>query len=259
MRRLERMGAVTIAYLAISLVATVGAMTLATRPPGLRTLGLAAAGRISISDMEADVSPTFSPVSPEILRDLFGPAGAERLLGPSGSAGEVPGGQSATSASSRSPQPPPREEPDLTEQITERPDLRIEMSVDKSEASAGETLRYVITVTNIGRGATKQFSITSHVPEHTTLFAAPGCEGPGVEAPPDGDIGVCGPGSPAPGEHGVKDSSVQFLEPGQSATTFFKVLVGADAPEGFVIFNHAHVQGVDLPTRTSNEVSTRVR
>lgn len=257
MRRLERMGAVTIAYLAISLVATVGAMTLATRPPGLRTLGLAAAGRISISDMEADVSPTFSPVSPEILRDLFGPAGAERLLGPSGSAGDVPGSGDRSSPSPASSQTPPGQEPAVTEQVTEKPDLRIEMSVDKSETSTGDTLRYVITVTNAGKGSAKQFAITSHVPEHTTLFAPPDCEGPGVA--PDGDLTLCGPGSAAPGEHGVVINSVRLLEPGKSATFFFKVLVNLDAPKEFVIRNHAHVKGPDVPARTSNEVSTRVR
>lgn len=261
---LGRAGGVGSAWLAVAVAATLGAMVLAARLPGPRALGLEAAVGGGGGYLEAGGSPRFAPLSPAILSDLFGAGIVERLLGPVGRP-HPPSGHPEPPPGP-APEPPPGDEGPLPgpQELTEAPDLRIEMSVDKAEARPGETLTYLITVTNVGHGAAKDVWVRSHVPKHTSLVAGWECDGENVSLSPNPgspagySVCVSVPGPAAPGEHGFRNH-IGPVRAGQQVRTMFKVAVDPNAPAGTVIRNHGHATNPDFPTVTSNTVSTRVR
>lgn len=266
MNRPASLIALAAGWLGIAFASTVGAMILAVGAPGSPAVNVEARlpdpGRAG----HPQGTSSFAPVSAEILDDL-GRAGLALGLSLSGPGSLTDGRHDADSRR-------PTAHPDdlrpmgsgrlaTPEELADEPDVRIEMSVDRAQAQPAATLRYVIRAANVGRGAAKELQITSHIPEHTTLVAGADCEGesvgvqPNPGAPGGHTIGVCLPGPGAPGEHGIQ---IGFgpLGPGRVETFVFRVAIDPDTPSGSVIRNHAHVDGADIPRRTSNEVSTVV-
>lgn len=252
MKRAGRMGAVAAIWLAAALVATLATMVVAASPPGGQLVRLESGSGTALAFLDSSRRPSFAPLSPEIVSDLLGPGSVERFFA------ATSGPTVLARRSPRASTPAPDRQEAAEREIDARPILEATMTVDRAKAAPGETLRYVITVRNVGGASAAHFSVFSHVPEHTTILAPPGCEGIGVEQRPDGDAAICGPAFPGPpGEH---DVVVSFgpLAPGDARTTFFKVVVNAEAPKGEVIRNHCHVRGANVEAADSNEVSTRV-
>jgi len=116
---------------------------------------------------------------------------------------------------------------------------------DPSVLLAGETLRYTITVQNIGTDNATNVDITDQVPANTSYVA--GSTTLNGVAVPDAGAGVSplvngilinAPQDPTPG---VMNAGV----PNNVATIVFDVVVYPDVPDGTVISNQAFVSAVD--------------
>lgn len=245
------------AWFAAAVVSTVLSMLVATHTPAIRVLNLRAMIGVPGIELQPEAS-RFAPVSAEVLTDILGARAAKRLLSPDS------GPETATGPDVSGPADPftltPDGEQSPPDTVTDQPDIRIKVRVDKSTAHPGDTLTYAITVTNVGRGAAKRLHITSHIPDHTTYDAR--CDpvtvtpGAGPSGLPASDI--CALPQPAPGEHGFTADWERF-RPGWRDELVFHVIVNPDAPPGTVLRNHAHAEAVNLPrARTSNEVRTTV-
>lgn len=213
-----------------------------------------------------------APLEEEFVREALGDELIDELSGDaeprSGSADDAAPGEGAGSAPG--PQEDgfaPREGGEIpqSEEFLNRPDLRIELSVSDTSAHRGDTLEYLMTVTNTGDGPAKNVELSSHVPEHTTLVASPQCGGDAVTVEPGKGPG----GAPAtcvdapvalfaPGEHEIV-VPVDVLPEGRRETYSFRVTVNANTPRGAEIRNHAHADALNVPKQTSNETVTVVQ
>lgn len=258
MRRVVRTGGLTGTWLALTVVVTLAAMALAVRAPGPARIGLEAAIG---GGAFFDGAQRFAPVDARILGSSLTPEAIRRLLGttPSGS-GEQREDAAAPPDEGFVERPPGLTRPG---ELTKDPDVRVEMTADRADARPGDTITYTITVTNFGKGAAKEVNVSSHIPEHTTYVNDDSCGDAPVSVTPNQNvpggysIGICAPGPPAPGLHGYT-STYGPLNPGRRVIDVFRVVVNPDAPNGFVLRNHAHVMGPGMPRRTSNEVVTKV-
>lgn len=142
----------------------------------------------------------------------------------------------------------------ITERIGAERVLTAEMAVNRTTVSPGESIVYTVTITNLSERPVRDMTILSHVPEHTTL-----CNTPEAELEGD-DVAVC---VPAPRIGGPADHSVRAtytkIAPGETIVFAFKVDVEFRAPEGTMIRNHAHAEGLRAPRVDSGGVETTVR
>ncbi|MHC4093242.1 MAG: isopeptide-forming domain-containing fimbrial protein, partial [Planctomycetota bacterium] len=118
---------------------------------------------------------------------------------------------------------------------------------DPSVLLAGETLRYTITVKNIGTDNAVDVVLRDDIPVNTqylagstTLNGAPVADGPGGIAPLSAGIPVHAPEDPTPGAMRADASATVS----NVATLVFDVIVDADVIDGTVISNQAFVSAV---------------
>ena len=119
------------------------------------------------------------------------------------------------------------------------------MTGDPDVLLAGETLRYTITVRNVGTDNASDVEIVDQIPGYTSYVA--GSTGLNGVALPDSDSG----GSPL--TDGIQVNAPQDAAPGvmnagvadNVATIVFDVVVYPDAPDGTVISNQAFVSALD--------------
>ncbi|HKK52194.1 MAG TPA: DUF11 domain-containing protein, partial [Myxococcota bacterium] len=109
---------------------------------------------------------------------------------------------------------------------------------------AGETLRYTITVTNIGDDDAVDTTIrdavpvnAAYVPGSTTLNGLPVQDDPGGVLPLSDGLSISAPEEPTPGLLRAGDPA----EGGGVATLIFDVVVDADVVDGTVVSNQAFV------------------
>ncbi len=110
---------------------------------------------------------------------------------------------------------------------------------------AGETLRYTITVQNVGTDNATSVNIVDQVPANTAYVAgSTTLNGVAVPDPAGGGsplvdgIDIYAPGDPTPGV-------MNAAEADNVATIVFDVIVYADTPDGTAISNQAFVSAVD--------------
>lgn len=254
-------GAMAGVWLVVAGLTTATSMVLAvTAGPRFRVIGPVAEVGRSLEGLGAGRTMAYAPVSPRILDDIVGSDVAGRLL-----AGLRSGDSSNGTSARPSPTPPPSSPsspPGLREQITSQPELRIAMSVDKSQAQVADTLTYTIVVTNVGRGIAREMSISSHVPAHTRFVSDDTCGDlpVGVSLTLEPSHILCygmrieSPTNPST-DYRIGQA---MLRPGQSVRRVFTVLIEAQTPQGTVIRNIAHVQLGSGSVEDSNEVSTIV-
>lgn len=168
------------------------------------------------------------------------------------SAGSQPGGQGEETENDAGP-----------EDLAAPSDLTIGMTASRTSAGPGDTIRYVITVVNVGKGVAKGVTVRSHIPARTRFVET--CEGGYVSvvdnpgATGGRTVVVCVPcESRGTSGHDIQNS-MGALRPGQRVQTIFTVRIDEDAPDGLMIRNHAHVTSENEVSQTSNEVTTRVR
>jgi len=119
---------------------------------------------------------------------------------------------------------------------------------DPDVLMAGETLRYTITVRNIGTGDAVDAMLvdqipanTSYVPGSTMLNGIPVPDASGGASPLGGGIAIHAPEDPTPGTlHAVAAGSQNNV-----ATIVFDVVVNPDVIDGTVISNQAFVSAID--------------
>jgi len=136
--------------------------------------------------------------------------------------------------------------------IQSEPDFQVEktssyVTGDPSVLLAGETLRYTITVKNIGTDNAVDAVLRDDIPVNTqyvagstTLNGAPVADGPLNSAPFIGGIPIYAPEDPTPG---VMRADVSPTA-GNEATLVFDVVVDGDVIDGTVISNQALVSAV---------------
>ncbi len=136
--------------------------------------------------------------------------------------------------------------------IGSAPNFRVEkisayVSGDPNVLLAGETLRYTITIKNIGTAdavdAVLQDAIpvnTRYVAGSTTLNGSPVSDGPSGIAPLSNGIQIHAPGNPTPGAMRADASAA----PNNVATVVFDVVVDANLIDGTVIVNQAFVSAI---------------
>lgn len=234
------------------------------------TLELDRLPQVGTLDYGRDSFGSVAPLDEAFVVDSLGTPFFDRLRAEVGPA-SAPGGHDQTprgaqEGSTEDPEDPrnPGEIPPAGE-VAAGPDLRIEMDVDRAQASRGDTLKYTITLTNAGEGTAKRIRVRSHVPEHTHLVATPQCGGRAVRVTPgEGPAGlpaICIDipiGLTAPGDHEIVIGT-KGLNAGRTEHFVFRVAIDPDVPQGHRIRNHAHVASEEGPDRTSNEVTTVVR
>jgi len=122
-----------------------------------------------------------------------------------------------------------------------------DLTGDPAVLLAGETLRYTITVKNVGTAdavdATLRDQVpvnTSYVPGSTRLNGAPVADGAGGVAPLSVGIPIHPVGDPTPGSMPADAAPTA----NNGATLTFDVVVDADAVDGTVISNQAFVSAV---------------
>jgi len=136
--------------------------------------------------------------------------------------------------------------------IDSAPDFEIwktsaDLSGDPAVLLAGETLRYTITVKNVGTDDASDATLrdqipvnTTYVPGSTTLNGAAVPDGPGGVAPLSAGILVHAPEDPTPGAmRADPDPAADNV-----ATLVFDVVVDPAVPDGTVIANQALVSAV---------------
>lgn len=116
---------------------------------------------------------------------------------------------------------------------------------DPNVLLAGETLRYTITVQNVGTDNATGVTIadpmpanTSYVPGSTTLNGAAVADAAGGGSPLTDGIDINAPGDATPGV-------LNAAQADNVATIVFDVVVYPDVPDGTVISNQAFVSAVD--------------
>jgi uncharacterized repeat protein (TIGR01451 family) len=136
--------------------------------------------------------------------------------------------------------------------IQSAPDFLVEkistdLTGDPAILLAGETLRYTLTVKNVGTAnaadAVLQDAIpvnTQYVPGSTTRNGAPVPDGPGGTAPLAGGIPIYAPENPTPGAMRADASAT----PANVATVSFDVVVDPGVPDGTIIANQGFVSAV---------------
>lgn len=242
-----------------------GVLAVAGRLSG--TLVLGSLPGVGALDYSRDTFGSVAPLERAFVLDSLGAPFFDRLRQEVGPGPVAPGSapRESPEGGNRGPDTPrkPGEIPS-PEELAAGPDLRVRMAVDKVSASRGDTLEYVITVTNVGEGTVKRLEIRSHVPAQTSLVSTPQCGGENVRVSPgEGPGGLPATcvdvpvGATAPGEHEIV-IGVEGLNPGRTERFRFRVAINPDAPEGHHIRNHAHVRADQTPEHTSNEVTTVV-
>ncbi len=146
----------------------------------------------------------------------------------------------------------PGDEDPTSVQITSAPDFQIEkistyLTGDPAVLLAGETLRYTITVKNVGSDNASDASLrdaipvnTSYVPGSTTLNGLPVADAGGGVSPLSAGIPLAAPEDPTPGAMRADTSP----SANNVATVTFDVLVDPAAIDGTVISNQAFASAV---------------
>jgi len=136
--------------------------------------------------------------------------------------------------------------------IQSAPDFVVEkrsayVSGDPNVLLAGETVRYTITVKNVGTADATDAVLrdavpvnTRYVPGSTTLNGSPVPDGPAGSAPLSNGIPIHAPEDPTPGAMRADASATQS----NVATIVFDVIVDAGVPDGTVISNQGFVSAV---------------
>ncbi len=136
--------------------------------------------------------------------------------------------------------------------IASAPAFRVEkistdLTGDPSILLAGETLRYTITVKNVGNADAVDAMLrdaipasTQYVASSTTLNGAPVPDAAGGLAPLSQGLAIYAPENPTPGVMRADASAT----PDNVATLTFDVVVDASAPNGTVISNQAFVSAI---------------
>jgi uncharacterized repeat protein (TIGR01451 family) len=134
-------------------------------------------------------------------------------------------------------------------QIVSAPMFRVQkrsadLTGDPAILLAGETLRYTITVQNVGTADATDASLrdavpanTAYVPGSTTLNGTPVPDGPGGSSPLAAGIAIYAPEDPTPGAMRADASAA----PDNVATIVFDVVVDAAAVTGTIIANQGFV------------------
>ena len=145
--------------------------------------------------------------------------------------------------------------------IQSMPDFQVEkisayLTGDPTVLLAGETLRYTITVKNVGTENASDAALrdavpvnTSYVPGSTTLNGVPVPDGPGGTSPLAAGILLNAPEDPTPGAMRADASAT----PANVATLVFDVVVDPTVLDGTIISNQAFVSAptggvVDQPS-----------
>jgi uncharacterized repeat protein (TIGR01451 family) len=150
--------------------------------------------------------------------------------------------------------------------IESAPAFRVEkvssdLTGDPGVLLAGETLRYTITVQNVGTADAVEVELrdqipvnTSYVAGSTTLNGAAVADGPGGVAPLSGGILIHAPEDPTPGVMRADASGAGS----NVATVVFDVVVDGDVIDGTVISNQAFVGTRDgsVPDQPSDDPRT---
>ncbi len=136
--------------------------------------------------------------------------------------------------------------------IASAPAFRVEkistdLTGDPNVLLAGETLRYTITVKNVGTANATDAVLrdavpvnTAYVAGSTTLNGNPVADGPGGTSPLSLGIPIHAPEDPTPGAMRADASAT----PSNVATIVFDVVVGASVPDGTVISNQGFVSAI---------------
>ncbi len=136
--------------------------------------------------------------------------------------------------------------------IDSAPDFQVEkvssyVTGDPTVLLAGETLRYTITVKNVGTADATDAAIRDDVPVNTqyvagstTLNGNPVADGPGGTSPLAAAIALYAPEDPTPGAMRADASATTA----NVATIVFDVVVDPGVPDGTVISNQAFVSAV---------------
>lgn len=256
-----------IATVCVSVLTTVVAMVIAL--PGGPTLGGAIEATLGRVPGLLAIGP-LAPFRQDALAELLGRRAAARLLGTQPTATPQGPGVGSGSRPPSPPTTPPSEGESSTEQrVFGRPDLNVQMQVDRREAAQGDILRYVITITNRGEGSQRTLRLRSHIPEGTTWVQDEACRMgpvagpvaivPGQEPGDPDAITLCiDPRESSGTTHRFSKSIVSM--PGRSTQVFaFSVAIGA-VENGTTIVNHAHIDWPppDPGGKDTDEVSTRV-
>lgn len=166
------------------------------------------------------------------------------------------------------------DEDPATVTITSAPDFRIEKTSvyatgDPTVLLAGETLRYTITVKNVGSDHATDATLvdatpiyTTYAPGSTTLNGLPVADAPGGVSPLVGGLALSAPEDPTPGALRADASAT----PDNVATIRFDVVVDPAAIDGTVVSNQGFVsaaaggvanQPSDDPTTATPDDPTR--
>jgi uncharacterized repeat protein (TIGR01451 family) len=136
--------------------------------------------------------------------------------------------------------------------IASAPAFRVEkistdLTGDPDVLLAGETLRYTITVKNVGTANATDAVLrdavpvnTSYVAGSTTLNGNPVADGPSATSPLGLGIPIHAPEDPTPGAMRADPSAT----PSNVATIVFDVAVAASVPDGTVISNQGFVDAI---------------
>jgi uncharacterized repeat protein (TIGR01451 family) len=125
--------------------------------------------------------------------------------------------------------------------------ISADLTGDSSILLAGETLRYTLTVKNVGTADAVDAVLRDDVPVNTqyvsgstTLNGAPVPDGPSGTSPLIGGISINAPEDPTPGAMHADASAT----PDNVATIAFDVVIDADVIDGTVISNQGFVSAV---------------
>jgi len=126
------------------------------------------------------------------------------------------------------------------------------MDVDKEQAAPGDTLNYSIAVQNRSKDGVR-LTVLTHIPVQTRFISSDSCPAGGVSVSSscpflftEGQAGV----------HQIRYS--RSLGPDKTDVFRFAVQIDVNAVVGSRVTNHAHIQGPNVATKTSNEVPTNV-
>jgi uncharacterized repeat protein (TIGR01451 family) len=153
-------------------------------------------------------------------------------------------------------------------QIVSAPQFQVQkvsadVSGDPNLLLAGETLRYTITVKNIGTDDATDATLRDQIPANTTYVAgsttlngAAVADGPGGQSPLSGGLPIDAPENPTPGAMRADASATQS----NVATIVFSVIVDPNAVDGTVISNQGFVSAVasGIPDQPSDDPRTPV-
>lgn len=238
------------------------------RLPAVATLPLSSS-RFSSNPLTLELEDGVSTLRSQFLEQVLG-ADAARLLGtaplaPSPAAASPARRPEVTTSGTTTTTTAPRPSGGrVLPPLPSEADLAITMTADRRTVRPGESIRYVITLTNIGdKPFVGDVEIRSHIPFGTS-HVDDVCGGVG---PAQGCFGEAPAGPPGPPTEDVHTVIIGYtftdsdgMEPGRSETAELRVRVNETTRAGTELSNHAHlfIVGSNAPPETTDTVVVRV-